>query len=352
MSTCNLSTHEQYPLNSVQFDKGTGKLAVHLSNPPQATCPDGFFTSKAATLTVDPNISVATLTYTNHPVVLVPSKGIVQEIDSTPPSSFPFGTLVVLALIGVAIYGYFKGWYSSWFNTPAPATPTGSGPSGSSSTFTPSTPAPVSSSTDTISARSNDSVVSSGPAPIVGGGYRRGGTVNASRPAAPPVNHTVTASAPVGQTVVQTVPQTVVVHDNGMGNFVGGMLVGQALSGGFDHHHDTVTTEVIHDREIVHDRDSYRGDNGRDSYRSDRDDSYRSDNTPSVSSDDDSSSRYSSDDSSSSSRYSSDDSSSSSSSSYSSDDSSSSYSSDSGSSYSSDSGSSFSSDSGSSFGGD
>ena len=320
MSKCTLDQHQEYNLVSVQFDNGTGKYQVHLSNPP-TSCPDGFFTSKGATLVVDPNISVSKLTYTNHPVVLVPSKGVVQQVDSTPPSSFGFGTLLIIVLIGAAIFAWYKGLFNNFLSrfNPVIPTPTPETPTTHTSSFENK---PVENKATSEVEAVTTQHVNNARAPIstTTSSYRRGGTRVEER-AAPPA-----AQAPVSQTVVHTYQPAPVVVNNGPGDFLTGMMVGNALSGG-GYHHDT---EIIHEREVVHDHDRYSDDNrGSDRYSSD---------------DNSSSSHSSSNDSNSSSRYSSDDDSSSS---YSSD-SSSSYSSDSSSSYSSDSSSSYSSDSGSS----
>lgn len=313
MSRCDLNTHQEYDLKSVQFDVGTGKLQVQLSNPP-ASCVDGFFTSKAATLTVDPNLTVSRLTYTNHPVVLVPSKQMVQQVDSRPPSSFGFGTFLILALIvGIGI-AWYKGLFAKVFTKTSPNSTNSNSPITPAASTNNVTENVESAAAQSSFFRNNASSSYRNSAPI-SNVYRRGGS-------------RVEDTAPVSQTVVHTYqPAPVVVHDNGPGNFLTGMLVGQALSGNNGgYHHDT---EIIHEREVIHDHDHYSDDRNSNS----------SDNSSRYSSDDDSNSRSSS------SSYSSDDSNSS----YSSDDSGSSYSSDSSSSYSSDisssdSGSSFSSD--------
>lgn len=323
MSTCNLSTTAEYPLNSVQLDKGTGKYIAHLSQPP-TSCADGVFTSKGLTVNVDPNITVARLTYNGHPIALIPSQGFVQTTNTAPESSFGLGTFLILALIIGAIY---YAWTQKWFglfNTPPTSTPSPVTPTVNNSTTTSSIP--PSNVTPLVAATSDT------------GSYRRGGTSRYDNALS------ATAPAPASFTSAQTVtqPSTVVVHDNSGSGLLTGMMIGSMMN---NHNNGYGGGEtIIHDREVIHDHDSgnsdrnYSSDDRQSSSSSYAGDSDRS--APSTYQSDDSDSKYSGD----------------SSPSYSSD-SSPSYESDNGSSYSSDSSSgsdysSSSSDSGGSFGSD
>jgi hypothetical protein len=298
--TCQLNIHEEYPLNSVQFDKGTGKVAVHLSNPPP-TCTEGFYTNKAATIDVDSHLTVSKWTYTNHPVVLVPSKSMVQVIDSTPPSSFGgLGLVLVLALLAAAGWYAWKNGFFARFasNTGGDNTPPSNGGNDNNSKRydTTASSSPEVAATPVVAPVTFPRAAASSVPPLAPSTYRRGGTSASNvRP-----HEDVSTPAPVIQQV--PVQQPVIVNNSGPGFFTG-MMVGSMMNGGG--HSET----IIHDREVIHDggsrADYSRSDDAPRHSRSDDDysrsddsrSSSRSDDTPQYSRSD-SSNDYSSSDSS------------------------------------------------------
>lgn len=267
MSTCKLDTHAEYDLNMVQFDRATKSVAVKISNPP-ASCPEGFFTHDKATIMVDPNISISKLTYTDHPVILVHDKAMVQVVNKPVPapvshdtsSSFPFGTIIILALILAAIW---YAWKRNFFKS---ANPVPSENNISQSFEMPSTFKDSSATHSTTSAKISSGGTDSTPP------YRRGGsnTRNNARNTA--------AEAGTNDTVIHTItqpaviPAPIVVANNGPGFFTG-MVMGEMMSGGLSGHNSTT---IIHDHDVVHDHDYSRDDSNDSNHHND------ASNTPST----------------------------------------------------------------------
>lgn len=235
MSNCNLSTHEEYPLNSVQHDVGTNKYIVKLSSPPSG-CSSGIFTSKSATVTVDPNISVSKLTYTNHPVILVPNKSMVLEMNSTPPGNGLLFQICILLVLGAAVYFAYN-WYKN-NKSKILSTPSGNPPSGNKASYSDAPVANVAPLTSIAEQAQpkytrnqlGGNLSTRNPAPDASVGVAPGGTV----------------SYP---------PQVIVQHDNSSG-LLTGMMIGSMMNSGGGHN----STEIIHEREVIHDNvDHYRG---------------------------------------------------------------------------------------------
>lgn len=289
---CDLKKFDTYLVGQVVHDSATNKVTVSITNPP-ASCPDRTFTAKNAEIVVQEGVTPM-LTYSvtkNRPIVLVPRKEIVQEVEHS--IGFVAGLFYVLLAIGV-VYVLYK--LGSWLLAEEPDIE-------APVQKKPATPPPIDSgpkmrSTGTAEAWADTIHERSAKAegrPIA---------PQAQPPAPVPANHT-----------------TVVNNNNGGGGLVEGMILGEILAGNRSTH--TVEREVVREREVPVEK-SYSSSSDDSKYSSDSDDSK-------VSSDSDDSGFSSSKDDSS----------------YSSSDDSSSYSSDSSDSYSSDSsggGDSYSSD--------
>lgn len=99
--TCVLDKYTNYDLTSVKHDLSIGKYIVTLKAPP-STCKEGQWVGKA-TNDIDGKLQNGLLTYStalNHPVILVPNKSLITDIN--PPTHDYIGALLLFGLIGFA----------------------------------------------------------------------------------------------------------------------------------------------------------------------------------------------------------------------------------------------------------
>lgn len=237
MSKCDgISKTKAYSLSSVTYSEKEGAYIVNLIDPP-VTCKDGVFTTHKGTIVVNAK-SAPTLTYTNGPVITVPSKDFIRHIDET-TSVFTYLLFALLfAGVAYAIYRLFQRYQAE--TEPAFAGSNGGG-------YTPS---------DTTTRKR-------------GRPSTRGGTT------------TTQAAAPAQG------GNTTIVQNGGNDGFVTGMLVGNMLSGGGGRR-DRVDVYEHSDKSSSKSKDN--DDDNSSSYSSDSDDS-----SSSYSSDSDSGSSYGSD---------------------------------------------------------
>lgn len=244
---CTLNRFQEYTLNKVTKDGGTGEFAVFLTNPPE-TCKEGIFNSKKAQLIIDKTKTASILSYDSvhgRPVISMPSQESIVIINKS-ENHFMFWALVSIGVIAGAIW-LIRKFKKEEENENSFNTAPSSSIQEYKSTYTPT---------------------------------YRASSISTMQEYASSYNST-TRSNPVSTTVIN--------NNSGIDGLVTGMLIGNIL---IDNHHshnnDPSSDSFDPSRSSSDNGNSFSSDNNS-SYSSDSGSSFSNDSGSSMSSDNDSS---------------------------------------------------------------